>query len=162
MFQTLRITGIKLLLALSLLVVGGFNNAIADECAETELKLQKEQAIILERESELSAKVNANRERVEKFEQDDLERLIERHHASIAAFNLKLAAFKKSCGTHLSKKTKPSTTTKTATTQTVTSKMVQPAKVITPKTEPFSEAKVVPATTKKVPTRPKRSLPAMH
>ena len=120
------------LLTLPLLMGAGSAFAANEQCDALEQKLQREQAIILEREKELSVKVDEERE---KFEQDELDRLIIRHHASIEAFNLKLEAFKKTCGKRLSKtKKKPAASAKT-----VTSKKVAPAKVITPKTKVTSE-----------------------
>lgn len=88
MLQTLRPTGKNIilpLLTLPLLMVSGSAWAADSACDALEQKLQREQAIILEREKELSEKVGEERE---KFEQDELDRLIIRHHASIEAFNL--------------------------------------------------------------------------
>lgn len=95
-------------------MVNGSAWAADSECDALEQKLQREQAIILEREKELSEKVGEERE---KFEQDELDRLIIRHHASIEAFNLKLAAFKKTCTKRIAKKSKSAKTKRVLTTQ---------------------------------------------
>ncbi len=118
----------------------GLAYAADRECAALELKLQKEQSIILEREKELSEKVGEERER---FEQEELDRLIIRHHASIEAFNLKLEAFKNTCGKQLSKKRKPAATSKA-----VTVKKTPPAKAITQETEVSSKSEPSPVKTK--------------
>jgi cell division septation protein DedD len=65
-----------------------------DDCAVREERLAREQAVILEREKELSGKVTQEKST---FEQSELEHLVERHHTSIEAYNLKLDAFKLEC-----------------------------------------------------------------
>ena len=82
------------LLAASLLMAGSMNAAAAGKCAISEKKLKQEQFIILEREQELTLKTKDNKE---KFDQKVLERLIERHHASIERFNMKLDEFNQNC-----------------------------------------------------------------
>ncbi len=79
---------------LSLFTTGSMPATADERCAAWEERLKREQAIILERENELSRKVKEDQDR---FEQAELERLIERHHASIEAFNLKLDDFNRSC-----------------------------------------------------------------
>jgi len=70
-------------------------NAIAAEkCATWEKKLKHEQFIIMEREDELTFKTKKEQD---KFERKELGRLIERHHASIEAFNIKLDEFNQKC-----------------------------------------------------------------
>jgi len=66
----------------------------AEKCSAWELKLKQEQRVIMEREAELSLRTKENKS---KFDQKELERLIDRHHASIEAFNMKLDDFKKKC-----------------------------------------------------------------
>ncbi|MES0372480.1 MAG: SPOR domain-containing protein [Mariprofundaceae bacterium] len=67
----------------------------ANKCAAWEKTLKKEQYIILEREEELSLKTKKNKAKFD--DQEELERLIERHHASIESFNLKFDDFNRTC-----------------------------------------------------------------
>jgi len=123
-----------------LMIAGGFSSAAANECDEVELKLQKEQEIILEREHELSEKVEESKE---KFEQDELSRLIQRHHTSIKIFNAKLAAFQKECGRKIiMKKKKP--------TPKIAAKKIPPPVKVSAQAK-TSTAKVIPV--KKSPSK---------
>ncbi|MDX8403420.1 MAG: SPOR domain-containing protein [Mariprofundaceae bacterium] len=90
---TLRI--LTTLLAAPFLMIGSMNVDAAGQCASWGKKLKKEQYIILEREKELSLKTK--KEQAKFSDQEELERLIERHHASIEAFNLKLDDFNRTC-----------------------------------------------------------------
>ncbi len=82
------------LLAAPLLMAGSLNAVAAEACATWEKKLKQEQFIILEREQELTLKTKDEKE---KFDQKELDRLIERHHASIERFNMKLDDFNQKC-----------------------------------------------------------------
>jgi len=83
-----------LLLASPLLLIANTEATAAEACSTFEKKLKREQFIIVEREKELSQKIKKGHD---KFEQAELNRLIERHHASIERFNQKLEGFNKKC-----------------------------------------------------------------
>jgi len=91
-------------LAAPLLMVTSIDATAAGKCANWEKKLKQEQFIIMEREKELTIKT---KEDEEKFDQKELGRLIERHHASIETFNIKLDDFNRACGKATNSKTKP-------------------------------------------------------
>lgn len=89
-------------------MIGSVSATAAEKCSTWEKKLKREQYIILEREAELSLKTKKNQAKFS--DQEELERLIERHHASIGTFNLKLNDFNRTCRKSRAStgKTKPS------------------------------------------------------
>lgn len=76
-------------------MIGSISATAAEKCSVWEKKLKREQYIILEREAELSVKTKKDQAKFS--DQKELERLIERHHSSIEAFNMKLDDFNRKC-----------------------------------------------------------------
>jgi len=79
------------------------NSHAATDCEKLEKSLQREQFVITEREKELTHKVESEKE---SFSEEEMDRLIARHHASIKRFNLKLESFEDACRAYLASKPK--------------------------------------------------------